>query len=44
MGQVTLKIRNEKTGWIVEREMSIRIPAAHHKKLSQGWLVGYWSV
>jgi hypothetical protein len=25
-------------------EMSVRIPAAHHKKLSQGWLVGYWSV
>jgi hypothetical protein len=25
-------------------EMSVRIPAAHHKKPHQGWLVGYWNV
>lgn len=24
--------------------MSVRVPAAHHKKQSQGWLTGYWSV
>ena len=23
--------------------MSVRVPAAHHKKPSQGWLTGYWS-
>ena len=23
--------------------MSVKIPAAHHTKLHQGWLTGYWS-